>query len=329
MINCNSAKSGDICGAQFSIELFAERGLNKDAAKKNWWEHIASPKIKADIEKYSKYSDVTKDFLDQFATQCMDNPQLTLDFFSSLNSPYNVDKSTITDATPEGKKFNEVYDSLTKSLEFKRLFLDIFDENKTRFNVKFEIADHVYDHNDPTKEVNGNTTYDGTPNLVITISKQILATGTAMSKTRIEIAKTILHECIHAYLYVKKNNPNLGMDIADVVKAQYPTYSEQHEFMYDHMLPIMIRVFSDMRNAVTSPAGRAAVEGLNMHPTTTPVLTSEPWNWNKYFKFLSLKGLEGTPCFQQDFPNPEPDSSNEFRFFNFYVNQGHNYLDMP
>lgn len=80
------------------------------------------------------------------------------------------------------------------------------------FNVKFEIGDHVYEKNDPTKkEVHATTSQDPvTKNIVIKISKQILSPDGTMKQTKIENAKTILHECIHAYLLTITTYPYSG-----------------------------------------------------------------------------------------------------------------------
>lgn len=61
-----------------------------------------------------------ENFANQMLNQMINNPGLIFDVEASFKSPFNIDKSTITDATPEGKKFNTVYKSLTESPEFKK-----------------------------------------------------------------------------------------------------------------------------------------------------------------------------------------------------------------
>lgn len=173
----------------------------------------------------------------------------------------NIDRDAINNTTPEGKKFNEIYNALTISPEFQKLFIDIFDSN-TRFNVKFEIDEHVNDDNDPAKkEVHATTSQDPvTKSLTIKISKQILATNGTMSQTKIENAKTILHESIHAYLFVKANNPTAGADFVKILNNMYPTPEEQHDFMYDKMIPTMQNVLGEIRDKVTTTRGRIELE---------------------------------------------------------------------
>lgn len=139
-------------------------------------------------------------------------------------------------------------------------------------------------------------------------------------QTKIENAKTILHECIHAYLFVKAGNPATGVDFVKLLNTMYPTANEQHDFMYNQMIPVMMKVLAEIRDLVTYPAGRIEVEGLNMSGNST---TNIPWNWNEYYKFLSFSGLDEAYCFIQDYPNP----SSQLDFLIRYVTRGHTWLD--
>lgn len=198
--------------------------------------------------------------------------------------------------------------------------MDIFDDNK-KFNVNFEINDHVYEDNDPSKkEVHATTSQDPiTKVITIKVSKQILITGTTMSQTNIENAKTILHECIHAYLFVKANNPNVGADFVNILNTMYPTVNEQHDFMYTKMIPTMQKVLSEIRDSVTTQTGRNILETqYTMHPTTNP-LTSTQWIWNEYYKYISINGLEEATCFKIDFPK----DSDQWKLFTKYIEYGH------
>ncbi|RKR04686.1 hypothetical protein C8C83_4019 [Flavobacterium sp. 90] len=253
------------------------------------------------------------------------NPSLQFDVAASLKSPMNIDRSSIINTTPEGQKFNELYDALAMSPEFQKLFTSIFKDGN-RFNVKFEIADHVYEDNNPTKkEVNATTSEDPvTKNIIIKISKQILLAGNiGKSQTRIENAKTILHECVHAYLFVKANNPTIGTDFVKILNTMYPAANEQHNFMFDKMIPTMQKVLSEIRDLVTTQRGRNVLDKeVTMHPTQNP-LTSTSWIWSEYYKYLSIKGLEEATSFKKDFPNP----SDQLDLFIDYLRHGKNELD--
>ena len=244
-------------------------------------------------------------------------------FKYSLKSPCNVDLSSILEnqTLPENQKFNEVYNALTTSPMFQKLFLSIF-ENNTRFNVKFQINEHVYKDG---KEVNATTEQDPvTKNITIKISKQILTAGTDTTKrqTKIENAKTILHECIHAFLFVKANNSNIGIDIAKAINETYPNKDEQHNFMANKMIPTMQKVLGEIRDSVTKQANRDYFVNFTLHPTTAP-LTSVVWDWVDYYKYLSLNGLQETNYFKVDFPV----DSFKYNVFTVYNSEGHKYLN--
>ena len=252
-----------------------------------------------------------------------ENPDSNFDVEASFKSPFNIDKSSIKDVTEEDKKFNKLYDALTTSPEFKKLFIDLFDGDNSRINVKFEIADRVYEDNDTSKpEVNATTSEDPvTKNLTIKISKQLLIAGTTKSQTNIENAKTILHECIHAYLFSKVGNPSVGANFVTILNTMYPTPNEQHDFMYGKMIPTMQKVLGEIRDLVTTQAGRNKAEERIMYTTLTP-LTSTSWNWNDYYKYISLKGLGLTSCFLLDFPK----DSDQWNLLATYIKYGNDDL---
>ena len=264
-----------------------------------------------------------QEFVNQFITQRTANPSLNLDFTASYLSPMNVDVSSIDPNTTEGAKFIKIYDELIKSPEFKKLFESIFKDSK-RDNVKFEIVDRVFEDNNPRKkEVHATTSQDPTTNIItIKISKQILTAGTTMSQTKIENAKTILHECIHAYLFVKAGNPATGVDFVKLLNSMYPTANEQHDFMYNNMVPTMQKVLGEIRDFVTTDSKRAVLETYTMHPTINP-LTSTPFNWQEFYKYLSYSGLDETFGFKRDFPL----NSDLLRLNRNYIDAGKNELD--
>jgi|GEM_PF-1533333 len=247
-------------------------------------------------------------------------------FIYSQKSPFNVDLNSIFEnaSAAESKKFLEIYDALSKSEEFKKLFLAIFDDN-TKFNVKFEIVDKVYKQDNPAlEEVNANTSdIPGTDNYLIKLNKKLFQKDPNFGQITIENAKTILHECIHAYLFVKAKNPAIGMDIETALNISYPSKEEQHNFMADKMIPTMQKVLSEIRDLVTTNAGRIEVQQRTIHPTINP-MTSTPWIWSEYYKYLSLKGLEETKSFMADYPF----ESDQWKLFAKYIEYGHQDLQL-
>jgi hypothetical protein len=150
--------------------------------------------------------------------------------------------------------------------------------------------------------------------------------------TNIEIAKTILHECVHAYLAIKGKYPDAGlttipsvenMTFTEVLKATRPGTGAQHDFMYKNMVPTMQKILTEIRDSVTSSTTRATVESIRLQPNfyTNPKNTIL-WNWNSYFYYLSLKGLQDTEAFKISFP-ANTDKFELLLEYNFF---GHKHL---
>ena len=158
--------------------------------------------------------------------------------------------------------------------------------------------------------------------MTIKISKQLLIAGTTKSQNNIENAKTILHECIHAYLFSKAANPAVGVTFVETLNNKYPTADEQHNFIYDKMIPTMQKVLGEVRDLVTTKTKRDILEGYTMYPTTNP-LTSILFNWSAYFRYLSLTGLDEANCFKEDFPKDIDARS----LLNQYITAGNLELD--
>ncbi|WP_187656463.1 hypothetical protein [Flavobacterium macrobrachii] len=242
---------------------------------------------------------VVRNFGREILVQMLLNPELKLDINASAKSPAFVDMSSIDASTPEGAKFNLVYEELMKSPKFKELFIDLF-QNNDRFNVKFKIGA-------VPNGANGNTDTDlENPTLnLITISPQYL-----LSKNKMEIAKTIIHECIHAYLNVKLCDAGQGMSISNlnnmdfynVVNQQYNGFNggqNQHNFIYNYMIPTMVTILSEVKDSLVTPADNATMLGLSMHiPHNNSPAT--PFVWNDYYHNLSLNGLQNCNFFQNE-----------------------------
>lgn len=313
-------------GSPFTVDFITSFEAQLTPRQKQWWDSYNNVTKKQEIISFLNQNptDEGRNFSLEMINAMRANLGLNIDVDASFKSPFNIDKSTITDATDEGKKFNKLYDALKTSPEFKNLFIDIFDENNSRINVKLEIADRVYEDNDTSKpEVNATTSEDPvTKNLTIKISKQILIVGTTKSQTNIENAKTILHECIHAYLFSKAANPTVGTNFVKILNTMYPTPNEQHDFMYGKMIPTMQKVLGEIRDLVTTEPKRTILEAYTMYTKTNP-LTSTPFNWLDFYKYISLSGLNETSCFKVDFPKDTDARS----LLNQYINAGKIELD--
>jgi hypothetical protein len=101
----------------------------------------------------------------------------------------------------------------------------------------------------------------------------------------------------------------------------YPTIEEQHDFMHTKMIPVITNILVEIRDLVTSNAGRAEVMQRIMFPTLIP-LTRTPWNWNEYYKYLSMNGLQEAECFKVDFPK----DTDQWKLLAKYIEYSHNDL---
>jgi hypothetical protein len=268
----------------------------------------------------------------QFITQSLANPSIKLNLYLSKNSPYNVDRSAITDDTTEGAKFNQVYEELAKIPQFKALFTSIFNVPQTKFKVRFEVGNIP---NDNGEFVNAYTQEETTNNFLIKINSQILDNGGDHPATLMEIAKTILHESIHAYLMVKALHPNVGMpipnagsmNIQQLINAVYPAVGTvQHNFMIQHMFPTMQSILTPLVNQLTTAPTRAICESLQIG-------INNQWSWTEYINYLCYQGLEATTKFQNIFA-PVYNSQNQivsgntnYDFYSDYITMGHDILD--
>lgn len=107
-----------------------------------------------------------------------------------------------------------------------------------------------------------------------------------------------------------------------ILNSMYPDADQQHDFMYDHMIPTMQKVLTEIRDTVTTAPPRAVLETYKMNPTLNP-LTSTPFNWQDFYKNLSLSGLDATSCFKQDFPS----GSDTLSLLDQYIKAGKRELD--
>lgn len=246
------------------------------------------------------YSSGTKAMIKNVISQIVANSSLKIDFDASLDSPMNVDKLNITNTTPEEKKFNEVYNALTNSPEFKKLFTDLFVVPAPRFNAKFVIGNTTNGQPAETK-----TDINNPINNTIIISPSFL-----LNNNKMTIAKTIIHECIHAYLNVKLCDAGQGMSIStlnnmdfwNTVNQKYNGFidpQDQHNFIYTYMLPTMKTILADVTNTLVSSEEKLSLQDLVFHPPGTPTV-DVPFNWNDFYQNLSLSGLQDCTFFKNE-----------------------------
>ena len=239
------------------------KGLSDE--QQQWWQDPLNENTRKEIEEYvNQHPNNFSVFMfsNELIEQMRLNPELKLDINASAKSPAFVDMSSIDGSTPEGAKFNKVYDALKASPLFRSLFTDMF--NQTPFiNVKFKIEDipqtSLNEHKNGTCKLYYNTDYSNLYNIV-TIDRNHL-----LHKSNLDIALTIIHEYIHAYLNVKFRIPSVGQpipfseinnkDLKDCINTYYNGFSgnqTQHSFFSDFMVPTIREILSNVKDILVS-----------------------------------------------------------------------------
>lgn len=168
----------------------------------------------------------------------------------------------------------DTYGSLTPDIggahTLTSYILDIFDKNP-EYHVIFKIEDLKQDENG--NEINGETSNENSRSTyTITIDDDLIKDGTTLS-----IAKTIIHETMHAFL-LYNHYDGQGTEMDRLLNLLYAKYREnpnqdnlyQHEFIsqYVEALAHVLAVWDNNRQSID------------------------------YYKNLSWGGLETTPTYQ-------------------------------
>ena len=275
-----------------------------------------------------------RNFAKEIIEQMRLNPELKLDISASAKSPANIDVSLVQGTSEAEKKFRCIYEKLTQSPSFKNLFTDTFGTSN-RINVKFEIVENLTFTNPDGSISYPNATcqmssINNNYNNTIKISTNILEG----QRSNIEIAKTILHECIHAYLNIKKINCNNGTTIPQINNKLFPEllssfYQDncfidvngvnqgEHTFMFDYMIPVFQQVLGEVKNLIIPQSHiQIAEEGEYVNNLGSNLT----WDWNDFYKYLSVNGLTNTQSFIDEIES-NPNKLYLFNFYNIKANQ--------
>ena len=194
-----------------------------------------------------------------------------------------------------------VYNKLKSSSTFKDIFANVFDATKKPFIILK--TNNLLGNADggavgtcvPT---NGNHLLN-----TIEIDTDLIADGHPL-----QIAKTIAHEFIHAFLNIKLFNAGLGMsipaisnlDFIQAVNTYYNGFSDgqdQHNFMYNFMIPTLQSILAEIKDLCVTPQNNIDMLDLSVSiPYNTSPTT--PFIWNDYFMNLALAGLQDCSFFQ-------------------------------
>ena len=199
-----------------------------------------------------------------------------------------------------------VYNKLKTSSTFKDIFANVFDATKKPFII--------LKTNNLSGNADGGTVGTCVPTNgnhllnTIEIDTDLIADGHPL-----QIAKTIAHEFIHAFLNIKLFNAGLGMsipaisnlDFIQAVNTYYNDFSDgqdQHNFMYNFMIPTLQSILSEIKDLCVTPTNNANMLDLSVY---IPLNTSPgaPFIWHEYFKNLALAGLQDCNFFHSEIGN--------------------------
>jgi len=263
---------------------------------------------------------------------CLDDCDSDIESFNlyySTLSPFNVnlanvragcDNIDISDVEAN-EKFMCIYKKLTNSPKFKNLFTDMFGENED-MNVTFNIVDNLTHQGQSINGLTGVTDgqIDGTTGDIINIDIIIKINGNLFSgtgaRTPIQIAKTIIHECIHAFLMVKSLECEAGSELdefnntmlTDLLNYYYnfdnscSSSPDQHEFMFSYMLPTMTDILSEIKDSIIPENQQDAIESIDFYTISQyidgPLTESTPFSWSELYYYLCLSGLHQSEAYQ-------------------------------
>ena len=233
-------------------------------------------------------------------------------------SPFNVNLIEVypceiidTSNVIYNQKFMCIYDKLTQSPKFKDLFIDTFGESES-LNVTFKISDTLSTAGlcDPNIIYNPVTGQITSADIDIIIQKTYLQNSSAIA-----VAKTILHESIHAYLMLKQYGCEQGtpfeewndVDLGEILNEYFQeceTLQGQHEFMFNFMVPTMSQILADIKDVLVPENHQQIAENElfineedpSMYPDGS-YMYDVIWDWGTFYKYLSMSGLQNSSAF--------------------------------
>ncbi|VXC17842.1 exported hypothetical protein [Flavobacterium sp. 9AF] len=244
---------------------------------------------------------------------------LTFDIEKSLKSPAYIDFSEIDKTTPEGQKLDCIYKKLTNSPEFKRLFEGTFGGDQQKLNIKFKMQANLVDADGDIVRARCNPEHlniqaGGTGNYQEIIYNSDQLAGPDLT-SNIYIAKSIIHELIHAYLNVKflntANGPSLtflsDLELEELLEQVFNTNDplqlgiNQHNFMSQHMIPEFQTILSEI---ITDLIPQSDILVLNNTPITDfNGNFIENFNFQHFYTSLAYEGLHHTDSYLNNIEN--------------------------
>ena len=163
-----------------------------------------------------------------------------------------------------------------------------------------------------------------------TINSAILSGSTQLSN--ILVAKTIIHEMLHAYLNVKYLDINSGTVIPYLTNEELQnllnTYFNatcpingaqcQHNFMINEFIPVFQTIFSEIREELLSQEDIDDFNVIEIIDQNGIVL--EPFIWDNFYKYIAFSGLHQS----QTYLNTTASNPTELYKYQLYNNYAKN-----
>ncbi|QFS28693.1 hypothetical protein [Tenacibaculum mesophilum] len=143
------------------------------------------------------------------------------------------------------------------------------------------------------------------------------------------MAKTIVHESIHAFLSVKRKDYNAGITIdylnnlefKELIEEYYDgtcaTKQEQHEFMFDYMVPTLSKIFTEVRDDLIPQSN---IDYIESTPYDVQGIMTD-WNWQDFYYYSVLEGLHETESFETEIKS----HTKKYALYNHYRAKGRNF----
>lgn len=329
---------------------FKKFNLGLSADQRAWL--LAHESVRTSINNYLNNQLATQDGnyeagVTDFVYQFIQNSIVTgldFNFEKSVKSPAFIDFSSVSGNTPQEVNFRAAYNSLTTSPLFRDLFVNLFGQSPL-FGVKFQIVDIPQTGQG---YITGQCTMTTLPGMLNPFNTIQIDRNYLLTKSKADIVRTILHECIHAYLNIKLRNPTIGMSISAInnldfqacINLYYSNFSgnqDQHSFFTTFMIPTMIQILQDIRNDIFTPAQIQALENptnpwailyspeigtMPLEPSTNQI----PWNWHDFFYYFCHNGLQNCTAYPFSL---YPNLLNNQDYYNFHYMMAFNVICNP
>jgi len=104
---------------------------------------------------------------------------------------------------------------------------------------------------------------------------------------------------------------------------------EEHEFMFDEMIPTMQIILSQVRDSFLTPQQITEAEAENSFENEEPNAINgfphQSWDWQQFYYYFSLKGLGNTEVFQNIIGSSSTKSTN----FSDYLTHANTNFNSP